>query len=446
MPRRQTATARLMAIYPKTRKAWSLMNKMRQGPNLALMLSDSRPDGLGRLGGNEFMEPGNRRVTSSKHKTSGNKASPRSTQDLVKDLIGTMALTTQDQRLVEHICARWVRVEDILETAAGPREPIGELLVKAGRITRRQLDQALAEQQQGGEKLGQILVRKSWLSEPELAALLAFQERLGTAGVQHAGPLQLGNLLVSAGKITSEQLQDGIRRQRESKKRIGEALVEAGYTTEDQITQGLTLQRVLLGAVVAALLLLSLAPDFVGHAAIFEQQMPVLEHLDYRCTQIGVGPRLGDEPEDPGIVDRANDAVQIRIGGEHHPRRIRLQLLDHRQQCRTVHLGHPVVRDDDVDRVAAYIGDRVVRRRERHHVWIGNGGHRCPVHAHATQRAQHVGFVVNNEQSRHVGNLPRSAPDPSGNYCGDRWWNRLCCGPPRQNKQTECQRTSSSNE
>ena len=199
-------------------------------------------------------------MTSSKHKTSGNKAFPRSPQDRVKDLIGTMELTPEDRRLVEHICARWVRLEDIIESAAGPREPIGELLVKAGRITRRQLDQALAEQHQGGEKLGQILVRKSWLSEPELAALLAFQERLGTAGVQHAGPLQLGNLLVSAGKITFEQLQDGIRRQRESKKRIGEALVEAGYTTEDQINQGLTLQRVLLGAALVALLVLSLAP------------------------------------------------------------------------------------------------------------------------------------------------------------------------------------------
>jgi hypothetical protein len=144
--------------------------------------------------------------------------------------------------------------------AAGPREPVGELLVTAGRITRQQLDQALAEHQQGREKLGQIFVRKGWLCEPELAALLAFQKRLGTAEVPHAGPLLLGNLLVSTGKITFEQLQDGIRRQRGSKKRIGEALVEAGYTTNEQITQGLTLQRILLGAALAALLLLSLAP------------------------------------------------------------------------------------------------------------------------------------------------------------------------------------------
>ena len=66
--------------------------------------------------------------------------------------------------------------------------------------------------------------------------------------------------MVSAGKITFEQLQDGIRRQRGGKKRLGEALVEAGYTSEEQITQGLSLQRVLVGAALAALLLLSLTP------------------------------------------------------------------------------------------------------------------------------------------------------------------------------------------
>ena len=75
-------------------------------------------------------------------------------------------------------------------------------------------------------------------------------------------PLQTpaGNLLVSAGKITSEQLQDAVRRQRESKKRIGEELVDAGYTTKQQIDRGLTMQRVLMGVALSALLMLSLAP------------------------------------------------------------------------------------------------------------------------------------------------------------------------------------------
>src|SRR6266404_4937965 len=107
----------------------------------------------------------------SKHKASRVGPLACSPQDPLKDLIGTMGLTPEQRHLVERICAQWVRVEDILETAAGPREPIGELLVKAGRITRPQLDLALAEQRQGREKLGEILVRKCWLTEPELGAL-----------------------------------------------------------------------------------------------------------------------------------------------------------------------------------------------------------------------------------------------------------------------------------
>jgi hypothetical protein len=182
-----------------------------------------------------------------------------SPQDVVRDLIGTMELADRDQRLVERICAQWVKLEDILECAAGPREPVGELLVKSGRITRAQLDEALAEQQRTSEKFGEVLVRKGRLSEPELAALLTFQDRLGASG-QHAGPLQLGNLLVTAGKITFEQLHDAVRRQHETKRRLGEELVAAGYTTKQQIEQGLKLQRVLIGVALSALLVLSLAP------------------------------------------------------------------------------------------------------------------------------------------------------------------------------------------
>lgn len=201
-------------------------------------------------------------MSSSKHKQSKYRYErrDRSPQEQVKDLIGTMELAAEDRRLVERICAQWVKLEDILDTAAGPREPVGELLVKAGRITRPQLDQALEEQKQGGEKLGQILVRKSWLSEPELTALLAFQERLGAQSTRKAGPLHLGNLLVSAGKISQGQLQDAVHRQSESKKRIGETLVEAGYTTEQHVSQSLTLQRILVGTALAALLIMSMAP------------------------------------------------------------------------------------------------------------------------------------------------------------------------------------------
>jgi SOS response regulatory protein OraA/RecX len=175
----------------------------------------------------------------------------------VESMLHAKKLRPEEREAVERICAQWASLDDILDAAAGPREPIGELLVEAGRLTRAQLTRALAEQQSSKERLGQVLVRKGWLSEGELAALLAFQERLDAG---RAGPLQLGNLLVSTGRITSEQLQDGIERQARSRQRLGEALVAAGAVSERDIARGLKLQRILVGIALAAAFALSATP------------------------------------------------------------------------------------------------------------------------------------------------------------------------------------------
>ena len=50
---------------------------------------------------------------------------------------------------------------------------IGDRLVEAGRISREQLDEALAEQGQNGGKLGQVLVERGWLSERAFLGFLA---------------------------------------------------------------------------------------------------------------------------------------------------------------------------------------------------------------------------------------------------------------------------------
>ena len=177
----------------------------------------------------------------------------------VDSKLHTTSLWAEERQAVERICAQWASVDDILDAAAGPREPIGELLLEAGRLTRAQLDCALAEQRSTKEKLGQVLVRKGWLRRAELVALLAFQNRLD-AKRRRAGPLQLGNLLVSTGRITSEQLQDGIARQSRSKQRLGEALVDAGAITDEDIARGLKLQRILVGVALAAAFALSGTP------------------------------------------------------------------------------------------------------------------------------------------------------------------------------------------
>ena len=181
-------------------------------------------------------------------------------RELAADLIRSLELEPDDRHWVEALCSRWTGLRDVLASAAGPREPIGELLVAAGRLTRGQLDEALAAQRGAGTKLGEILVANGWLTETELRALLAFQKRLGKTGAGRAGPMQLGNLLIATGVITAEQLEFALLHQRESKQRLGDALVSRGYATEHQVAQGLRLQRTMLALSLAVLLALTARP------------------------------------------------------------------------------------------------------------------------------------------------------------------------------------------
>jgi hypothetical protein len=67
------------------------------------------------------------------------------------------------------------------------RIKIGDLLVKAGVITERQLKAALAEQQQWGGKLGDILVRMEFLTEEVLVRALSKQTGIRRADLTGEG-------------------------------------------------------------------------------------------------------------------------------------------------------------------------------------------------------------------------------------------------------------------
>jgi uncharacterized protein YkwD len=155
-------------------------------------------------------------------------------------------------------------LSDAVKIAAGERQLLGELLVRAGRITSEQLDLAISEQRRTGEKLGGVLKRLGMLTEGQLNALLDFQLNQNVAS---DSPLRLGELLVAAGHITREQLEHALRRQALSKSRLGEVLVEAGYVRPSRIRHGMRLQKMLLNAVLAAII--SLEMGAVANASPF---------------------------------------------------------------------------------------------------------------------------------------------------------------------------------
>jgi hypothetical protein len=233
----------------------------------------------------------------------------RSPCEVAAEQADALQLSGEERALVLALSSQWVDVDDVLGAAAGPREPIGELLVKSGRLSRSQLDDALAEQRSTGQRLGELLVRKGLLTAPELRSVLAFQQRLGVASPATAGPLQLGNLLVASGAITVPQLAQALEQQRQTRRRLGDALVGAGYATEHQVARGLKLQQVMLRVALAVLLATSLSPAIAAAALRGEAFRAVVASAEvmshHRIEVVRQAPLLNITPADVarGYVD-----------------------------------------------------------------------------------------------------------------------------------------------
>lgn len=191
----------------------------------------------------------------------------RQTNELLGEiLVGMGALDSRELIAVLSVQKDFASSEDAVKAAAGIRQLLGELLIRAERIAPHQLDVALNEQKKTGEKLGDILFRMGLLTVKELNAVLAFQQN---QGIESRGSerLRLGELLVATRHISNEQLEDALVKQKISKKKIGEVLVEAGYAEPHHIEFGLNLQRKLVtAALIAALSFASTEGADVAHA------------------------------------------------------------------------------------------------------------------------------------------------------------------------------------
>jgi len=201
-------------------------------------------------------------------------------------LVDLGVLDPADLKAVTALQEGLTRLDEALNLAAGIRRRLGDLLLQASRITPAQLDVALAEQGRTGGELGRILVRRGWLDAGELDTALEFQRRqAGEAPT--SGLLKLGELLVSTGQITREQLEESLARQKMSGRKLGEELVEAGHVRPHQITHALQLQQNLVTAVlIAALSLGSLAAptDAVagGSSTTLTVTATVLKHANLK--------------------------------------------------------------------------------------------------------------------------------------------------------------------
>ena len=201
-------------------------------------------------------------------------------QERTKNLLGKILVDSRVLDRVELDNALMVQrdfstVEDAINAAAGVRLMLGELLLASSRITQDQLNAALNEQKKTGEKIGEVLVRLGLFTQTEIDIALSFQSRQSEG---KASCLSLGELLISAGYITHDDLKDALARQRGTDKKLGEVLIEAGYVQPHHIEHGLRIQRQLVAAALMAAL--SLAP--------VEQAMAAKSSTPVMSTQIQV--------------------------------------------------------------------------------------------------------------------------------------------------------------
>jgi len=92
------------------------------------------------------------------------------------------------------------------------KRPIGSLFVEKGFVTQDQLDDALREQKQSGQRLGEILVERGHISRIDLASVIGSQ----------LGELRLlrGGLAASNEQSNAQPVPDGGKEKAELEKRL----------------------------------------------------------------------------------------------------------------------------------------------------------------------------------------------------------------------------------
>jgi hypothetical protein len=128
---------------------------------------------------------------------------------------------------------------------------IGSLFVERGLVSESQIRVALEIQRETGEQLGQILVKRFGVSRKELARVVAEQWKdMGRGGGADKSPAEnwrpLGEIFVTRGFISEEELDDALKRQRKTGERLGEALVGLGVISKFELAGALAEQMATL--------------------------------------------------------------------------------------------------------------------------------------------------------------------------------------------------------
>lgn len=124
---------------------------------------------------------------------------------------------------------------------------LGRILVDGEFISTHDLDIAVKQQQQSNEQLGEILVQMGVLNPADIKAVLSIQGHLSSLedSVKTAAGMRqlLGELLVQAKRITPEQLELALKKQKQTGEKLGEVLTKTGLLTEKELNTVLEFQK-----------------------------------------------------------------------------------------------------------------------------------------------------------------------------------------------------------
>ena len=123
---------------------------------------------------------------------------------------------------------------------------IGTLFVERGLVSESQIRLALEIQEETDQQLGEILVERFGVSRAELAQVVAeqWQDNGRAAGPVLEASLdekwrRIGEIFVTRGFVTVEQLEQALSRQRQTGERLGEALVSLGVISKFELAGAL---------------------------------------------------------------------------------------------------------------------------------------------------------------------------------------------------------------
>ena len=111
---------------------------------------------------------------------------------------------------------------------------LGDLLVSESLVTQAQVQKALHVQDSSKSymPLGHILIAQKVITRRQLTSVL----------VRYRRSAKLGQLLVKAKAVTSDELATGLKEQRRKQQLLGQILLQLKYITEEQLRRALCLQ------------------------------------------------------------------------------------------------------------------------------------------------------------------------------------------------------------